>query len=105
MAKKREERVRQMQKELHDLQQIEESKANGTLDLASFREELAHRAIASTEEFHKKIQTLMVKLKIKTDEAEPDENLTSSQIMDKKYHLLNIADSLLTPEEVKQKRI
>ena len=25
--------------------------------------------------------------------------------MDKKYHLLNIADSLLTPEEVKQKRI
>ena len=105
MSKKREDRVRQMQKELQDLQQVEQSKLDGTLDLATFREELTHRAIASTDEFHKKIQSLQVKLKIKKDEIEPEQHLSHSQMMDQKYHLLSIADALLTPEEVKTKRI
>jgi len=46
----------------------------------------------------------MLKLNINEVE-EPDPQMTHSQAMDNKYHLLSIADAFLTPDQIKQKRI
>lgn len=92
--------------ELRDLENIESGKQKGHLDIQGFREEISNRGIRSADELSKKIQFLKAKLKVKdkTKEGEGPE-LTSSQIMDQKFNLLERADQFLTPEQIKQKRI
>ena len=66
------------------------------LDSNQFREELTHRGFKNTEEFQKKVLMLKVKLGMGPE-------LDSSP--EKKFHLLDIDDRELTPEQLKQKRI
>jgi len=54
------------------------------------------------EAFYDKVNHLKLKLNIKKEEQE---DLTHSQLMEQKYHLLDIADTLLTADQLKRKRI
>lgn len=83
MAKKREQKNKLLETELEDLQQLEQAKIDGSLDLVSFKEELSHRGHGSTEDFNKRISALMLKLDLKqTLDAEPEAQLTNSQALD-----------------------
>lgn len=104
MQKKREDKAKLLHQELSELQQVEQGKLDGSLDLISYKEELSHRGFGSTDDFQKRISSLMLKLNINEVE-EPDPQMTHSQAMDNKYHLLSIADAFLTPDQIKQKRI
>ena len=73
MAKKREDKLKHLEIELSDLHQIEQGRVDGSLDLATFREELSHRGFQSTDDFQKRINTLMLKLGVKQDAALEEE--------------------------------
>ena len=48
---------------------------------------------------------MLLKLNVKKDEEQENQNLSNSQLLDQKYNLLNTADAFLTPEQLKMKRI
>ena len=64
MAKKREDKLKVMQRELDDLQQVEQSKISSALDQQGFKDELSHRGFQSADDFFKRINHLMLKLNI-----------------------------------------
>ena len=105
MDKKREEKKKNQEKELADLQHIEQCKQEGIYDVAAFKEEISHRGFSTIEDFNKRLNTLQIKLNVKTETEDEMPPTSSSQALDQKYHLVNIADAFLTPDQLKQKRI
>ena len=55
MQKKREDKIKSMQDELNDLQNLEKSRQLGQLDLQAFREEIQHRGLSSLDDCKKRI--------------------------------------------------
>jgi hypothetical protein len=102
MQKKREEKNQKLQDELDSLNQILFGKQDGSLDVQAFKEEIQNRGFNTVEAFYDKVNHLKLKLNIKKEEQE---DLTHSQLMEQKYHLLDIADTLLTADQLKRKRI
>ena len=94
MARKRAEKKKNMENEYADLQSLQSLKEAG--DNKSFKDELQHRGLANNDAYVKKCKFLALKLGLEVEETKEQEN---------KYHLLDIADEFLKPEEVKQKRI
>ena len=94
MARKRAEKKRKMEEEYADLSSLQSLKDTG--DTQSFKEELSSRGINSHDAYVKKVKLLAVKLGIEKTPVEESKD---------KYHLLDIADEFLKPEEIKQKRI
>ena len=92
MARKRAEKKKKMEEEYADLSSLQSIKDSG--DTQSFKEELATRGINSNDAYAKRVKFLAVKLGLQVEESKQD-----------KFHLLEIADEFLKPEEVKQKRI
>jgi len=95
MARKRAEKKRGMENEYADLQSLQSLRDAG--DVKGFKDELEHRGLTNQEAYVKRVKFLAVKLGLQVEEeTKADEN---------KYHLLEIADEFLKPEEIKQKRI
>ena len=90
MARKRAEKKKTMENEYADLQSLQSLRDNG--DNKSFKDELDNRNIQSYDAYIKRVKFLALKLGIQTDDNKKEEN---------KYHLVDIADEFLKPEEVK----
>lgn len=95
MARKRAEKKKNMENEYADLQSLQSLRDSG--DNKSFRDELDNRNLQNYDDYVKRVKFLALKLGIQTEEE--------SKKPENKYHLLEIADEFLKPEEVKQKRI
>ena len=91
MARKRAEKKKTMENEYADLQSLQSLKDNGQNQ--AFKEELESRGLANQDAYAKKVKFLAVKLGLQVEETKEEQA--------DKYHLLDIADEFLKPEEVK----
>lgn len=97
MARKRAEKKKAMENEYADLSSLQSIKDSGGGGIQAFKEELESRGLANNDAYIKRVKFLAVKLGLQVEESK-DEPAD-------KYHLLDIADEFLKPEEIKQKRI
>ena len=95
MARKRAEKKKNMENEYADLQSLQSLKDSG--QNKEFKEELESRQLQNHDAYVKRVKFLGVKLGLQVEESKEEAG--------DKYHLLDIADEFLKPEEVKQKRI
>ena len=91
MAKRREEKKKELEDELIDLENIVLERKGDDL-----KEVLASKGYKNVDEANKRISVLQVKLNKNTNPLESNED---------KYNLLNIPDEELLPDQIKQKRI
>lgn len=99
MQKKREENVRNMEKELEELEQIMQIKAH---DKYQFKEAVLSKGFTSEDELQKKINKIFMKINFnKEEKQEQNERIDEN----KRWPLLNIPDEDLTDEQIKTKRI
>ena len=92
MARKRAEKKKNMENEYADLQSLSSLREAG--DNKSFRDELEHRGLANYDAYLKRVKFLALKLGLEVEEQD-------ERAEENKYHLLEIADEFLKPEEIK----
>jgi len=98
MQKKREEKVKNMEKELEELEKIMQIKG---YDKYQFDEALLNKGFTSEDELQKRINKIFLKINFNNEQRDQNERIEE----DKRWPLLNIADEDLTPEQIKTKRI
>ena len=98
MQKKREDNIRTMERELEELEQIMQMKAN---DKYQFEEAVFNKGFSSEDELQKRINKIFMKINFNKENKDNNERIDE----EKKWPLINIPDEDLTEEQIKSKRI
>jgi actin-related protein 5 len=100
-AKKREERIAQLQSDVTSYQNLLDSRSDGTISEAQFKSELRRGGFLNEADFNSTFESLQKKLnRMLGTSPEVEEKKTEEEI----YPLINIPDEELSAELIKEKR-